>query len=58
MRKNLVAFGLTLLIVLFCALILTFGIKYPNEFTWVVLLCTFVTVFGGVFIAIRDSLKD
>ena len=57
MRKNLVAFGLTLLIVLFCALIVL-GIRYyPNEVTYGIVIATFVTMFVGIFIAIKDSLE-
>jgi len=57
MRKNLVAFGLTLLVALVCVLIVL-GIRYyPNEVTYGIVIATFVTMFVGVFIAIKDSLK-
>ena len=57
MRKNIVAFGLTLLIALVCVLIVL-GIRhYPNEVTYGIVIATFVTMFVGVFIAIKDSLE-
>jgi hypothetical protein len=58
MGKNLKAFGLTLLVMLICILVVLGIRNYPNEVTDGILVCTFITVFGGMFIAIKDSLED
>ena len=57
MTTKLKAFGLTLLMMLVCILIMLGIMNYPNEFTYGIVIATFVTMFVGVFIAIRDSLE-